>query len=132
MGHVVRGDVSHPGLVCYRRSSVLKRASDAYAASAEMNSHEPLWPCGKAHILPVGRCTCAHSPALAKSSSTDALCISDVSAIQRAAAAVLNFAGVPMAGITSSSRVRGNQPKLVFFDDTSSGSTGEEWKERLR
>ena len=48
MGHVVRGDVSHPGLVCYRRSSVLKPASDAYAASAEMNSHEPLWPCGKA------------------------------------------------------------------------------------
>src|SRR5450759_274604 len=77
-----------------------------------MNSHDLAWPCGKVHILPVGRCTCAHSPALAASSSTDALCISEVLAVRQAAASVIERRGVPMTGTNSLlSHARGHQPQ---------------------
>src|ERR1035437_4701423 len=77
-----------------------------------MNLHDPAWPCRKVHILPVGRCTCAHSPALAASSSTDALCISDVFAGHRVAVLVFERMGVPMTGIISLlSHARGHQPQ---------------------
>src|SRR5664280_1631176 len=77
-----------------------------------MNLHDPAWPCRKVHILPVGRCTCAHSPALAASSSTDALCISDVLAGRRVAVLVFEPMGVPMTGtISLLSHARGHQPQ---------------------
>ena len=71
-----------------------------------MKSHDPLWPCGKMHIRPVGRCTCAHAPFLAASSSTDALCISEVSAARRTAVSPLKYAGAPITNPPHSSRVR--------------------------
>src|SRR5450759_3795969 len=77
-----------------------------------MKSHDLAWPCGKVHILPVGRCTCPHSPALAASSSTDALCISEVLAVSRAAASVIERRGVSMTGTNSFlSHARGHQPQ---------------------
>src|ERR1035437_9095255 len=77
-----------------------------------MNSHDPAWPCRKVHTLPVGRCTCAHSPALAASSSTDALCISDVLAGRRLAVLVFEPMGVSMTGsISLLSHARGHQPQ---------------------
>src|SRR5450756_902317 len=77
-----------------------------------MNSHDLAWPCGKVHILPVGRCTCPHSPALAASSSTDALCISEVLAVSQAAASVIERRGVSMTGTNSFlSHARGHQPQ---------------------
>src|ERR1035437_2309528 len=77
-----------------------------------MNSHDPAWPCRKVHTLPVGRCTCAHSPALAASSSTDALCISDGLAGRRLAVLVFEPMGVPMIGtISLLSHARGHQPQ---------------------
>jgi hypothetical protein len=85
---------SAPGHVCYQPSSALCRASEASAASAEMNSHDPSWPCRKVHMLPVGRCTCAQPPFPAASSSIDVLCIRDGSEGWGVAASVPESASV--------------------------------------
>ena len=111
------------------RVVTLGRASQAAAASAEMNSHDPAWLCGKVHILPVGRCTCAHSPALAASSSTDALCISEVLAAVGVVALVFKSTGVPMTGTNSLlSHARGHRPKLELLQRYRSSFTGAGWR----
>src|SRR5674476_33418 len=79
-----------------------------------MNSHDPAWPCRKMHTLPVGRCTCAHSPALAASSSTDALCISDVLAGRRLAVLVFEPMEVPMTGTAERNRHHGHRPNRAL------------------
>src|SRR5665647_3077934 len=87
-------------------------SAEAAAASAEMHSPDPARPSGKVHILPVGRCTCPHSPAPAASSSTDALCTSEVLAVRLAAASVIERRGVSMTGTNSFlSHARGHQPQ---------------------
>src|SRR5674476_33416 len=105
-----------------------------------MNSHDPAWSCRKVHTLPVGRCTCAHSPALAASSSTDALCISDVLAGRRLAVLVFEPMGVPMTGtISLLSHARGHQPQTWgHFNDTAAppavqgGGAARTWAAQAR
>ena len=123
----VRDDAfSEREFLCHRRWWAVRRFSDAYAVSGEMNRHDPLWPCGKVHIRPVGKCTCAHAPSLATYSSTDALCISELSA-QRGVATVLMLVcpRVPMIQPPRSFRARRDEPNSVCSDSTVSGSSGE-------
>lgn len=99
VGPLLHDDASYPwarplptavGLIMCQRAD----------ASAEMNSQDPRWPYGKVHILPVGRCTCAHSPSIAAASFTDALCISEVLTVRGATVSMFERGGVPMTGTT--------------------------------
>ena len=99
VGPLMHEDASYPwpGLLPATAGLIMCQRA---AASAEMNSHDPRWPYGNVHILPVGRCTCAHSPSIAAASFTDALCISEVLTVRRATVSMFECGGVPMTGTT--------------------------------